>query len=144
MIEQTGRVSRVTEDGRAWVTCRPAICRACEEGRGCGAGVFAGLLSRSESSFEIPRTSGLNSGDRVVLGLDERHLLSGAARLYGLPLAGLMTGALAGALAGGANSDPAVLAGALAGLAAALWGRRRTREWTPEPVYLRCCDGDDR
>lgn len=144
MIEQTGRVSRVDEAGRAWISCRPAVCRACEEGRGCGAGVFAGLLSRSESRFEISRASGLNPGDQVIVGLDERHLLSGAARLYGLPLAGLMTGALAGALAWGADSDAAVLVGALGGLAAALWAGRRTRGRVPEPVFLRCGDEIDR
>lgn len=141
MIEQAGRVSRVEAD-RAWVTCRPAVCRACEEGRGCGAGVFAGLLSRTPTRVVV-RAAGLRTGDQVVIGLDERRLLSGSMRLYGLPLAGLVAGALGGALVGGAANDAAVLGGALAGLAASLWAARRTREHAPEPVFLRHCAGDE-
>ncbi len=142
MIEQVGLISRV-EHGRAWVTCRPAACRACEEGRGCGAGVFAGLLSRSPSRFVISRVGGMKPGDRVVLGLDERRLLSAAWRLYGLPLAGLMAGALAGGAAGGAGNDLAVLVGASAGLAIALWGARRSSGRALEPVFLRHCGGSN-
>lgn len=143
MIEQVGRISRV-EEARAWVTCRPAACRACEEGRGCGAGVFAGLLSRSPSRFAISGVKGVKPGDRVVIGLDERRLLSGAWRLYGLPLAGLMVGALAGGAAGGAGNDVAVLVGATTGLMIALWGARQARGRAPEPVFLRHCGGGDR
>lgn len=142
MIEQTGCVSRVADD-RAWVTCRPAACRACAEGRGCGAGVFAGLLSRAPSQVVIPRPAGLNPGDRVTIGLDERRLLSASLRMYGLPLAGLLAGALAGAAAGGAGNDAAVLGGALAGLTVALWGARRAPGFMPEPVYLGRCAEDD-
>lgn len=143
MIEQVGLISRV-EHGRAWVTCRPAVCRVCEEGRGCGAGVFGGLLSRSPSRFAISRVGGMKPGDRVVLGLDERRLLSGALRLYGLPLAGLMAGALAGGAAGGAGNDVAVLVGASSGLVIALWGLRQAIGRVPEPVFLRHCGGGDR
>lgn len=142
MIEQTGRVSRIAGD-RAWITCRPGACRACQEGRGCGAGVFSALLDRSPARVVIRRPEGLRFGDRVVLGLDERGLLSGALRLYGLPLAGLLAGAAAGALAGGAGNDAAVLAGALAGLAVSLWAGRRARESAPEPVFLRHCAEDE-
>lgn len=143
MIEQQGRVSRI-EGGRAWISCRPAVCRACEAGRGCGAGVFAGLLSGSPSRIQIASSGNLNPGDRVILGLDERRLLSGALWLYGLPLGGLLSGAVAGALAGGAGNDATVLVGALTGLAFALWVARRARGWVPEPVFLRHCGRDER
>jgi sigma-E factor negative regulatory protein RseC len=142
MIEQTGRVSRV-EGGRAWIACRPAACRACDEGRGCGAGVFAGLLSRAPSRVVLPRTNGLNPGDRVIIGLDERRLLTASVRLYGCPLAGLLVGALLGALAGGAANDIAVLSGALAGLGLALWFVRRVPGFAPEPVFLGHCTEDE-
>lgn len=142
MIEQSGLVQRVA-DGRAWITCQPAACRACAEGRGCGAGVFAGLLNRSPSQVVIERPAGIRPGDRVTIGLDERRVLDASLRLYGIPLAGLMAGALAGAAAGGAGSDAAVLCGALAGLTLALWHARRTSVFAPEPVYLGRCAGGD-
>lgn len=142
MIEQTGRVSRV-DGGRAWIACRPAVCRACEEGRGCGAGVFAGLLSRAPSRVVLAGTEGLNPGDRVIIGLDERRLLSASVKLYGYPLAGLLLGALLGALAGGAANDVAVLGGGLAGLAFALWLVRRAPGFAPEPVLLGYCAEDE-
>lgn len=142
MIEQTGRVSHV-DGGRAWISCRPAACRACEEGRGCGAGVFAGLLSRAPSRVVLGRTEGLNAGDRVIIGLDERRLLSASVKLYGYPLAGLLSGALLGALAGGVANDVAVLGGGLAGLGFALWLVRRAPGFAPEPVLLGHCAEDE-
>lgn len=137
MIEQTGQVSRV-EDGRAWIACRPAACRACMEGRGCGAGVFAALSGRRESVVCVPGDhAGLRAGDSVVLGLDDRQFLRAAARLYGLPLTGLVGGVLAGAMLAGAAEDWAVLAGAIAGLGIAFYRQRRRDDRYPQPVLLR-------
>lgn len=136
MIEQSGRVSRVEGD-RVWVTCRPATCRACMEGRGCGAGVFAALLSRRDSNVEAVQGVSARPGDCVVLGLDERQLLGAAWRLYGIPLTGLIAGALAGALSGGAENDGAVLVGGLAGLGLAILAQRRRADRLPRPVILR-------
>lgn len=140
MIEQSGQVSRV-EGSAAWITCRPAQCRACMEGRGCGAGVFTALQNRRCSTIRVSDAAGLRPGEQVVLGLDERRLLAAAARLYGLPLLGLIGGVLAGALAGGAANDTAVLIGALAGLAVSLLFQGRDRGRLPRPVVLRHSPG---
>lgn len=136
MIEQTGRVSRIT-GGRARIECRPARCDACMEGRGCGAGVFAALLNQRGTTIELEAGRELQPGDGVVLGLDERQLLRAAWRLYGVPLAGLLGGVLAGALVGGAGNDPAALVGGVAGLGLAFYFRRSDRTSLTRPTVLK-------
>jgi positive regulator of sigma E activity len=57
----------------------------------------------------------LSVGDRVDVSLPARWVLVGACLLYGLPLTGLLAGAIAGSLFGA--SDVAVLIGAITGVA---------------------------
>jgi len=121
MIERPARVTRL-EGGLAWVRGMPANCEACDRGEGCGGGLLGRLVGHRPVDFPAQNALRAKPGERVIVGLPERYLLSGAARLYGLPLAGLLFGALAGALlvpASGAAQDAATLAGALAGAALA-------------------------
>lgn len=138
MIEQHGRVERLDGES-AWVICRPAACRVCDEGRGCGAGIFARLFASGAVRFCVSNRLGARPGERVIMGLDERGLLAAAFRLYGLPVAGLLLGSLLGVLVSGngPGQDLAALTGGLAGLGAALWRARVTRAPVPEPVLLR-------
>lgn len=107
------------------------------EGRGCGAGVFAALLNQRGTTIELEAGRELQPGDGVVLGLDERQLLRAAWRLYGVPLAGLLGGVLAGALVGGAGNDPAALVGGVAGLGLAFYFRRSDRTSLTRPTVLK-------
>jgi positive regulator of sigma E activity len=59
-------------------------------------------------------------GAAVTVTLPDRYLLAGALLLYGLPLAALLAGAVAGAAVLG--SDLAAAVGAALGLSAALLG----------------------
>lgn len=59
-------------------------------------------------------TRGLTPGEAVELSLPEHYLFFGALAVYGLPLAGLLTGAAAGAYLTG--TDLGVVAGAVAGV----------------------------
>lgn len=139
MIEQYGRVERV-DGARAWVACRPASCRPCDEGRGCGGGILARAFARRDVRFAVANPLDARPGERVVLGLDERGLQSASFRLYGLPVLAFLAGTLAGAaIAGGAGQDVAALGGGLAGMAAALVHARRSGARAPEPVLLRRC-----
>lgn len=127
----------------AWVACRPAGCRACDEGRGCGGGIFARIFARGLVRYAVVNHLDARPGERVTLGLDERGLLMAAVRLYGLPVVAMLAGALAGSAAAGASvgaaQDFAALAGGLAGLIVALGYARRRGGRGPEPVLLRRC-----
>jgi sigma-E factor negative regulatory protein RseC len=78
---------------------------------GC-AGLCAWRMSRAQRmTFSTERR--LAVGDRVVVALADRYLLLVSLLVYGLPLAGLLVGALLGLAALG--SDLGAAAGAAAG-----------------------------
>jgi len=55
MIEQNVQVVRCAEE-RIWVRMgSQSGCTACDNGNGCGAGVFAKLLQRKPAIIELPR-----------------------------------------------------------------------------------------
>jgi len=58
----------------------------------------------------------LMPGDTVQLSLPERYLLYGSVIIYGLPLAGLLVGALAGSIL--IEGDAGTFFGAIAGIGA--------------------------
>lgn len=128
MIEETARIVAVEGDA-VWVEARrESACGRCALRSGCGHGLLDGARRSRALHLRLPRPAApaLEIDDRVVLGIAEGAVLRASARLYGLPVAGLVLGALSGAALGG---DPVagVLGGAglVAGLAlAALLDRR--------------------
>jgi positive regulator of sigma E activity len=66
----------------------------------------------------LPASGSIPVGAAVTVTLPDRYLLAGALLLYGLPLAALLAGAVAGAAVLG--SDLAAAAGAALSLLAAL------------------------
>jgi sigma-E factor negative regulatory protein RseC len=100
----------------------PPRCGGCDGAcRWYGAGGSRRLTVATQRAFAI--------GTPVTLGVADRELLRGAAIVYGVPLAGLLGGALLGFAAWG--SDLGTAAGAGAALAATLvaaWGLRARLE----------------
>ncbi len=89
----------------------PQRCRGCDGAcRWYGEGASRRLTVATQRAFAI--------GTPVILSVADRELLRGAAIVYGLPLAGLLGGALLGFAVWG--SDLGTAAGAGAALAAAL------------------------
>ena len=131
-VEQSARVVSV---GAGSVLVEPVEpeggCGACG-GKGCGTRRLAELFSRRPRNFRADSELSLQPGDRVVVGVAEGAVLAAALRLYGLPLAAMLAGALAAEAWWG--GDLAALAGFAAGgvLAVAVRGRQGTR-----PVVLR-------
>lgn len=139
MIERAARVTRL-EGGLAWLSGKPAHCEACDRGEGCGGGLLGRLVGIRPLEFPARNPLGAGPGENVIVGLPERYLLAGAARLYGLPLAGVLIGALAGVLlvpAAGAAQDAATLAGAITGAAVPLAARPRSAASRTPAVVLR-------
>ncbi|AGA32512.1 Sigma factor RpoE regulatory protein RseC [Thioalkalivibrio nitratireducens DSM 14787] len=112
-----------------WATVRmqrQSTCGSCSARSGCGNGVLAEVLGRRALELRLPNHQhGLHSGDRVILGVEDRALVSSAFAMYLLPLLGLIAVPVAAGWAVPAIAEGwLVLAGA-AGFAAGLVGVRR-------------------
>ncbi|MCC5866952.1 MAG: SoxR reducing system RseC family protein [Gammaproteobacteria bacterium] len=93
-------------------------CPRCDRGEGCGQGAWFAARSRTWR-LSVP-TGAAQVASTVRLTLPATRLLHAAALAYGLPLLGLVTGAVLGQLLGG--EFPAVsgsIIGLLAGFALA-------------------------
>lgn len=112
MLEQTAEVVKTAPDG-IWVQAvEPSGCGTCG-GQGCASRRIAELFQRKPRAFRVDCDLALAPGDRVIVGIADGSVLSGAVRAYGLPLALMLAGALLGqAIQPG---DGAAFAGLLAG-----------------------------
>lgn len=132
MLEQTAEVIKTASDG-VWVQAvEPSGCGTCA-GQGCSSRRIAELFQRSPRHFLVDCDLSLSPGDRVVIGIADGSVFSGALRAYGLPLALMLAGALlAQAIQPG---DGTALAGMLLGGAASWLVVRGGR--SARPVVLR-------
>jgi len=96
----------------------PPRCRGCDGAcRWYGGGGSRRLTVTTQRVFAV--------GTPVTLGLADRELLRGAAIIYGVPLVGLLGGALLGYAVWGSDLGTAACAGAaLAAALVAAWGLR--------------------
>jgi sigma-E factor negative regulatory protein RseC len=97
MIDQNVRVVRVHEDHILVRLGGQSGCSACDNGTGCGAGVFGKLFRRKPVLLELPKNGlTLKAGQMVVLGIPEGAYLRLVFSYYGLPLLAGLAGAIAG------------------------------------------------
>jgi sigma-E factor negative regulatory protein RseC len=130
VIRESGAVT-ASADGRASVRPRSReACPRCAAGEGCGAGLNAWLLSDRLDLVDCIYDDGPpQPGETVTMEIEDRSLLIAAALAYGLPLLGLLAGAVLARL-GGMGEPGAVLAattGLLAGGVVARLLARRER-----------------
>ena len=93
MLEQAAEVL-VAEPGSIWVRAvESSGCGTCG-GQGCSTRRIAELFRRDARSFQVASEIPLAPGEHVVIGIPDGSLLAGALRLYGLPLATMLLGAL--------------------------------------------------
>jgi len=94
MIEQNVQVVRCS-DNRMWVRMgSQSGCTACDNGNGCGAGVFAKLLQNKPVIMELERSdTQIQTGQMVTLGFPEQVYLKLIFAYYGWPLLAALTGA---------------------------------------------------
>ena len=72
-------------------------CTACDNGNGCGAGVFAKLLQRKPAIIELERRDiDVKPGQMVTLAFPEQIYLKMVLAYYGWPLLAALIGAFAG------------------------------------------------
>jgi sigma-E factor negative regulatory protein RseC len=97
MIEQNVQVVRCQEN-RVWVRLGSQTgCTACDNGNGCGAGIFAKLLQRKPVILELARNNmSVEPGQMVTLAFSEQVYLKLVFASYGWPLLAALAGAFAG------------------------------------------------
>jgi len=97
MIEQNVQVVRCQEK-RVWVRMGSQTgCTACDNGNGCGAGIFAKLLQRKPVVLELARNDmSVEPGQMVTLAFSEQVYLKLVFASYGWPLLAALAGAFAG------------------------------------------------
>ena len=134
MIEELATVIETEGEMMTVEIQRQSSCGACSVKSGCGTNLIASLFGKRRAMLSLPNTIHARAGDRVVLGIRENDLVTGSIRLYLLPLAGLLLGALAGHLLTG--TELFSIAGGLLGMFAVLQGLR-SRQVAPDIRVLR-------
>ncbi len=117
-----------TAPPHALVEVRASLgCARCAAGKGCGAGVVGGDGKAQRIEAVIAGGVDVREGDEVRVELAPNNVLEAAFVVYGLPLAGAVTGA---ALAHAANSGDgwAAIAAGLGLAAGVAAGRLRLRQ----------------
>ena len=147
MIEEQALVVGIDAECALLEVVRRTPCGLCGQTRGCGVSVFGKLLGHRNNVFKALNSLNARIGDRVVVGLDEKALLASSLMVYGLPLALLLVGAIAGTLLAPAGGDAWPMAGAGLGLSLGLlWLKANATGRSPSaryrPVILRNADAD--
>jgi len=134
MIEELATVIKTEGDVMAVEIQRQSTCGSCSVKSGCGTNLVASLFGKRRALLSLPNTIHARPGDRVVLGISEKDLVTGSIRLYLYPLAGLLFGAMAGHLLAG--SELFTILSGLTGMILVLLGLRR-RQVAPAIEVLR-------
>lgn len=97
MIEQNVQVLRC-EGERLWVRMGARSgCTACDNGNGCGAGLFAKLIRSKPVVLELTRKDmKIEAGQMLTLAFPEQLYLKLVFASYGWPLLSALVGAYAG------------------------------------------------
>ncbi len=149
MIEQQGRILELQAHRAKVLLGSTSGCPACDEGKGCGAGVFGKLINRKNQTLEVdnPFHAGplqLQPGQAVIVGIPESFFLRLILRLYLLPLLAALCGAGLGHYLGyrfslvGFSQDLLALFGALflAGLTLLIIWKGKTQHAGESQVQL--------
>ena len=133
MIEQNVQVLRC-RDERLWVRIGSQTgCTACDNGKGCGAGLFAKLLQRKPVVLELARNDmDIEKGQMLTLSIPENIYIKLVFASYGWPLLAALAGAIAGhslglwlQLGSVLNDAGTLLCGLLAGGIAVFFGKKQ-------------------
>jgi len=125
VIEETGVVV-AREGDSVWVeTERRSACGGCESEKGCGTGLLAQVFGSRPVRVRAKNPVGADTGELVVIGLEEAAFLQSSVVLYLIPILGLLLGAALGAKGPGGHAElSSIVAGALGLVGGLLWARR--------------------
>lgn len=147
MIEQNVQIVRC-DDKSVWVRVgSQSGCSACDNGQGCGAGVFAKLLQRKPVVLELPRHSeDLRVGQMATLSFPEQLYLKLVLANYGWPLMAALAGGwagfalLEGVLSGFLLDVGTLISGLLVAMLVLRWrGQRGATDQVLEDMRMAVC-----
>jgi len=97
MIEQNVQVLRSDRDS-IWVRMGSRSgCTACDNGKGCGAGLFTKLIQRKPVTLKLVRSEmNVEAGQMLTLAFPGQVYMKLVLASYGWPLVAALVGALAG------------------------------------------------
>ena len=75
---------------------RDKPCGLCGKTQGCGISLLGQFAGHQNATFNVSNIIDAKIGDIVVVGVEDKALLTSALFLYGFPLLGLMLGAMIG------------------------------------------------
>ncbi|MDD1622538.1 MAG: SoxR reducing system RseC family protein [Methylococcaceae bacterium] len=121
MIEEQAVVTQVSPQGQVWIKrLQGGACGGCMQQASCGTATLAKLLPKREFAVECELS--VQTGEHVVVGIDDAHLLSTSLLMYVLPLvAMLIVVGLASVALPAAVADVWLPVIALASLLLAFW-----------------------
>ncbi len=123
MLSECAEIIQLHEDGLTVRSRRPAACAKCERGEGCGGGLVGRLLRNPDQTLFVNTQpdSAWEKGQSVQLLIPASTVLRLAAVAYGLPLLGVMLGALIASFVSENNALTilSAVAGLVAGIVAA-------------------------
>lgn len=134
-LEQVEIISK-TSDG-LWVEgLQRSACDSCQARKGCGQRSLSQLGRSTQIWVPCDHTDEHQIGDQVTLVMPESGLIASALTLYGLPLLGLILGALLGSLLFAESSELVTFVLSMIGLAAGLFtarviARAKQADWQP-------------
>ncbi len=120
-IAASGTVLAIAPGRVQLAVSRQGACKACAEKSGCSNA----QEQTSAQRIWLAHTQPLALGDSVQVSLPEATLLRAAFLTYGPPLAGFMTGLLAGSALGERAAIACALAGLVLGFSTSAWLSRR-------------------
>jgi sigma-E factor negative regulatory protein RseC len=145
MLTETGRVVGLESDA-LWVeTIRRSTCGTCAAQKGCGHGLLNRISDGKRGYIRVMPgeypVEHYKINDQVQISIPEEVILRGSFIAYGLPLVGMLAGAMAAVNWLQGNQDLLAVGGAVVGLvvgyAMVRWHERRHRYDTGfQPVLL--------
>jgi sigma-E factor negative regulatory protein RseC len=91
MLEESALVVKI-DNGQVWVVgTQNSGCAACVQKEGCSSAALASVLKKKP--IPVDNELMLQTGDTVIVAIEESQLLRAAFSLYILPLIALFTGA---------------------------------------------------
>lgn len=96
MIEESAIVTATQGEFARVETQRRSSCGSCEAKSACGTSVLARVFGNRRNVVEVLNPIGAETGDRVVVGLDESALTRVSFLFYIMPLLALFAGGVLG------------------------------------------------
>lgn len=96
MIEEQAQVTGIANGNVTVESIVKSTCSGCQQLESCGSGQIAKAFPQKKTTYTVCSKLPVKVGDRVIIGLSEKLLLSAAWQVYMWPLIGLFIGSFLG------------------------------------------------